>query len=208
MIQKDIFPKEDPVFSRKRANKLILKIRHGSKDSLVDNSKKELFILMKKVVVKNVNNYLKLFRNSKVSEFSFEEEEVYSEAFLIMMNCVEKFNVKRGNCFYFYYNKAMSRQFYRMLERRISRSERRDVFIEHSLNTGDTSTSSEGYSVDFVLNNLDFTEEEKRLIRSRIEKQTRKDFLEENQDISSNDYSVMLKQIKEKLNKIKEHDKL
>ena len=88
-----IFDRKDPIYDRNLANKLVLIIQKSKNNRMVDASKIDLYKLMKKIVVKNVKNYTKLSNNSAVTKDGNEEEEMYSEAFIVMIKCIEKYKV-------------------------------------------------------------------------------------------------------------------
>lgn len=164
-----------------------------------------VFMMMKDIVKKNIANYLNLLRNSEVENLP-ERDELVADCYLIFDKCVYKFILGRGYNFYFYYNKSVSRKFFRDYQRETqhnnSTTEITDVMI-----VVDSSfhSSEERGSVDLLMDQLGFTDVEKRVCKSRIAGQKTSEFLKSNPDITNSQYSKTLKVVKERLNSAKEN---
>ena len=199
----DIFDKDEPIFNRKLANRYVLMIRKGTNEE----AKLDLYRLMKKLIVKNVKNYAKLARNSSVTEACLEEAEMYGEAFIVLMKCTEKFKVKKGNCFYFYFNKSLSRNFYRMFDREVrkldgyrgyrgeanNKVKNRDVFKDDI------------YSVKFVSDCLDLDGFDKKVLESKLLFQKKDDFIVNNNDATISRYYASIRKIKSQVQILKDN---
>ena len=79
-----------------------------------------VFMMMSDIVKKNIANYINLLRNSDV-EYLPERDELVADCYLIFDKCVYKFILGRGYNFYFYYNKSLSRNFFRNYQKEIVR---------------------------------------------------------------------------------------
>lgn len=201
-----IFQRNEIPYNVKKVNRLVLIIQKTSDQRLMDESLLSLFNYMKKVVDKNINNYLLLVRNASVRE-AYESEELVIECYLIMTKCIKKYKVMKGNNFYFYFNKSLSRTLYRLFEK----EQKRNVERFESTNTSALSklTNNMSCSVDgLVLDNLNFTEVEKLICMSKVKEQKREDFLIENPNVTNNMYYICMKNIKTKLINLQRHGEL
>lgn len=196
-----IFDYDDPKFDRKLASKYVLVIKKGMGSTSTDAAKVNLFKLMKRIVVKNVKNYASLSRNSSVTEQCFEEDEMYAEAFIVMMKCVENFKVSKRNCFYFYFNKSLSRNFYRMFYKEVRKSE---VHKEYEIFSLDTFAFNDfDYeNLSLTLHNLGLDEFDKRVLESKLRYEKKDEFIVNNEDATVSRYYSSIRKIKEKLKKL------
>jgi len=202
----EIFDKDEPKFNRKLANRYLLVIKRGQ-GRQSEQAKLALYRLMKKVIVKNVNNYSSLSRNSPVTEFCLDETEMYSEAYLVMVKCVDKFKVNKKNCFYFYFNKSLSRNFYRMFDKEIRK------FEGYKGYSGDKKQADKSvdffkdgiYSVEFVAENLDLDEFDKLVLKSKMEYQKKDDFIVNTEGATIGKYYASIRKIKKQVQKLKDN---
>jgi hypothetical protein len=175
--------------------------------SATDAAKVNLFKLMKRIIVKNVKNYASLSRNSAVTEQCFEEDEMYAEAFIVMMKCVENFQVSKRNCFYFYFNKSLSRNFYRMFYKEVRKLE---VQKDYELFAMDTFVTNDfDYeSLSLTINNLGLDEFDKRVLESKLKYEKKDEFIVNNEDATVSKYYSSIRKIKEKLKKLIDNGEL
>ena len=125
---------DDLPFDRKQVNKLVLQLKSCDDDRKISNLKLELFKMMKRLIVKNIHNLKMLYRNSKISSECPEDFEIESECFLIMDKCLSNFKVNKTNCFYFYYNKSLMRNLYRMFSKEIRMSDKYQEYQGFEMN--------------------------------------------------------------------------
>lgn len=101
----------------------------------------------------------------------------------------------------------MSRCFYRSWTKEMIR-DNANVEIGEELETVNenfhTSYDHTGNSMSLFLSNFDFSELELRVINSRLIDQKTSEFLEENPDVTHNQYSQALKNIKERIQSFKD----
>jgi hypothetical protein len=198
----DIFDKDDPKFDRKLASKYVLLIKRGGNRMKTDQSKLNLYKLMKKIVIKNVKNYSNLARNSSVTERCHLESEMYGEAFIVMMKCVDNFNVNKKNCFYFYFNKSLSRNFYRMFDKEVRKyNSHRDWKVSFK-SSNDHFTREEIYSVNMVIDNLKLDSFDKKVLMSKMLYEKKDDFIVNNEGATVSKYYNSIRKIKEQLQKL------
>lgn len=202
-----IFDYDDPKFNRKLASKYVLVIKRGGAGKTLDAAKVNLFKLMKRIIVKNVKNYASLSRNSSVTEQCFEEEEMYAEAFIVMMKCVENFQVSKRNCFYFYFNKSLSRNFYRMFYKEVRKFE---VHKEYEIFSIDTFAVNDfDYeSLNLTIHNLGLDEFDKKVLESKLRYEKKDEFIVNNEDATVSKYYSSIRKIKDKLKKLIDNGEL
>lgn len=166
--------------------------------------KNVVFKMMKDVVKKNIRNYLNLLCNG--TSIPVEEipttDELVADCYLIFDKCLTKYKLGCGYNFYFYFNKSMSRCFYRSWTKEMSR-DNSHVEIGEALETVNerfhTSSDSASNSISLFLSTFNFNTLEMRVIKSRLSGQKTSEFLKLNTDVTHNQYSVALKAIKERI---------
>lgn len=188
----------------KFVNKCIKIIRYSGKESRINAYKNLLFKMMKDVVKKNIANYLNLLRNAEIKNVPARDELV-SECYIIFDKCVSGFTINKNNNFYFYFNKSLSRNFYRSYQKEVFRKNNNVEVTEvlEIVNKG-FHDYREPDTMDLLMSTLQFNEIDKRICRSKLSGQNLSDFFKDNPDIKKTDYSESLKKIKAILIKYKE----
>lgn len=171
--------------------------------------KNVVFKMMKDVVKKNMRNYLNLLTNgtSIPQDEIPTEDELVADCYLIFDKCLTKYKLGCGYNFYFYFNKSMSRCFYRAWTKEMSR-DNSSVEIGEALETVNarfhTSADSTSNSMNLLLDSLGVNSLERRVIKSRLAGQKTGEFLKANTDVTHNQYSQALKNVKVLLKKFKD----
>lgn len=164
-----------------------------------------VFMMMKDVVKKNIANYLNLLRNSELEHIP-ERDELIADCYLIFDKCVYKFMLGRGYNFYFYFNKSLSRNFFRDYQKETKHNNSTTEITDVMTVVNSSFHSSEDrVTIDLLMDQLGFTELEKRVCKSRIAGHKTSEFLKANKDVTNSQYSRILKTVKEKLNSAKEN---
>ena len=213
-----IFQTVEIPYNVRKVNKLVLIIQKTTDQKLIDKSNMQLFNYMKKVVDKNVNNYLLLVRNSGIRD-GYEVNELTIECFIILSKCIKKYKVSKKNNFYFYYNKSLSRTLFRIFEKEQKHNVERshiqtsagDLEGKSTLSNRDEMKLSNNIELSvegILLDTLNMTEVEKLICISKVKEQKREDFLIENPTITNNTYYLSMKSIKVKLLKLKQNGEL
>lgn len=188
----------------KFVNKCLKIIRYSGKESRINAYKNLLFKMMKDVVKKNIANYLNLLRNAEVKDVPARDELV-SECYIIFDKCVSGFTIDKNHNFYFYFNKSLSRNFYRSYQKEVFRKnnsvEVTDVL--EIVNSG-FHDYREPDTMDLLMSTLQFNEIDKRICRSKLSGENLSDFFKNNPDIKKTDYYESLKKIKAILIKYRE----
>ena len=211
MSLESMFFKHDFPYNAKLVEKLVVR----AKDENNKNRfylKHLVFKMMKEVVKKNIINYINLLRglHSDIIKIS-DSDDLITDCYLVYDKCIDKYIANAGYNFYFYFNKSLLRNFFRLYTDALNKiKSEMDIEDEYVvLKRISYSESAKEYgSVDLLMKLLGFNEVEKRICKSKIEQQSNADFLKNNEDISSSKYNASLKHIKEMLIKYKEQGEL
>lgn len=200
-----VYFKKDYHYKAKFVNRCIAIIRFSKNEKRVRAYKNLVFKMMKDIVKKNISNYVNLLQNTERKDTLPERDELVADCFLIFDKCLEKYKLGKGYNFYFYFNKSLSRNFFRDYQKELQRNNNHVEVTEalETVNEGFHDTR-EPDTTELLMIHLGLDETEKRICRSRMLGQKTSEFLEENPDISNGLYSRCLKRIKEVLNEFKE----
>lgn len=165
-----------------------------------------LFKMMKDVVRKNIANYLNLTSGLELHNGQATRDELIAECYMVFDKCVEKFKLGRGYNFYFYYNKSLSRKFFRDYQRVLTHTA--DIEITDAIATVvdgfRVSAVNVDSTMDMLISSLDLNEIEDRVCRSLLLGKRGTEFIRENTDITNAQYSRALQRVKEVLRMFKE----
>lgn len=190
------------VYNAKIVNKVIAFIKFSKSERRRQAFSVLLFKMMHNVVKKNISNYRNLaFKssNSYVPEFN----ELVSDCYIIMMNCVKGYKISKRHNFYFYYNKALSRNFFRDFKRELKHGDGSVMTNDDALkNNTDYSSTCNIDTIDIIFKNYNLTPIEIRLCYHKMEGKKVSDFVEQN-GITISTYNKILKSIRNKIKDIK-----
>lgn len=185
-------------YNRKRINTIIMRIRYGRRKPLtIKGYKTYIFKAMKDIVEKNIQNYLNLLNNSPCRDIP-EYDEILSECYIVFDKCLEKYKVSKYNDFYYYFNKALSRNFYRCYQREVNFPQT-ELTNEISLIHPKLADTNGTDTTELLLHNLNFTEFEKVVCRSKLRGEKGTEFLRKNNHITQKQYNEALNKIKKVL---------
>jgi hypothetical protein len=186
--------------------KIYLKLNEfAKKDKKINNLKWDVFYMMKKIILKNINNYQKLCRNSPLGSNFNCNDELESECFLVFENCIYKFNSNDGkNDFYFYFNKSLSRCLYKIFLRNIKDLDivsSASSFLDFSNEDSHVfdkflKNSQNELSIDFIVSNFNLDEDCISIILSKLKGERMSEFIKDNENINQRIYDKNLKKIK------------
>lgn len=189
-------------YNQKIVNKAIIVIKFSGNDERVRNYSLLLFKMMHNVVNKNITNYKNLILNSPIEHVP-DFNELVSDCYIIMMNCVRGYKISKRNNFYFYYNKALSRRFFRDFQKELKHSNKNIITTDDEVkNNSLYCVSNEFDETELVLEKYRLTEFEKELCRHRLEGGRVNDFIKI-KTITLSAYNKILHSIKNKLKDIK-----
>ena len=193
-------------YKAKLVNEWIRIIKFSDNEKRSAAFKIVVFKMMKDIVKKNVCNCLNLLNGAGKRDMP-ERDELISECYIIFDKCISKYNLEKGNNFYFYYNKSISRHFFKFYQKE---SNNLSVELTEAISSVHPKLhdSSEPDIMGALLKHFNFDETDKRIIYSRLNGKKISEFLEENDDISNNQYSKSLQKIKELLTYYKERGEL
>lgn len=208
MSLESLYFRKDFYYNAALVEKLIKIIQTSTDSKRIQVFKTLVFKMMKDVVKKNIANYLNLLHNVNSTDIP-ERDELIADCFIVFDKCVNKFLVGRGYNFYFYFNKSLSRNFFREYYKKIHSNNATvdvtDVMI--IVNKSFHVRESQG-SIGLLLDTLEFTDLEKRICVSKINGQKISDFLKANKDVTNSQYARSLKVIKAKLTEARENKEI
>lgn len=205
MSKGKVFGRKTWKYRRKLMNTCIMRIRYGNRSERTINGYKTfVFKSMKEIVHKNIMNYLNLLNSTSCRDLP-EYDEVLSECYLIFEKCLWKFKIKKNNNFYFYFNKALSRNFYRYYQKETNHSNV-ELSPEISLFHPSLQQRHSENSISMIMHHLQFSELEIRITNSRLSGERISEFLKRNSDITQKQYIESLKHIKSILLNIKDKE--
>lgn len=205
-LENNIF-KTDYYYKPKSVNKFLVMIKFGNTEKRRLAFKNLVFRMMKDIVIKNISNYLNLLNNTPMKDNLPDRDELVSECFIIFNKCIEKYKVHPSHNFYFYFNKSLSRNFFRDYQRSLT-NDRIELTEAMSTCHPELRESEKTNTIFILMENMNFTELEKRISQSRLLGQKTSEFLEENPDVTSVEYSKALKHIKEMLKELQKRGEI
>ena len=199
MSLEGVYFKNDYHYKAKFVNKCIAIIRFSKDEKRINAYKNLVFRMMKDIVKKNISNYLNLLRGTYRKDTLPERDELVADCYIIFDKCLEKYIINKKYNFYFYFNKSLSRNFFRYYQKELQRSS--GVEMTEALTTVNSGfhDNKQPDTSELLLSNLGLSDLEKMICRSRMLGQKTSEFLKENTDITNGQYSKSLKKIKEVL---------
>jgi len=201
MSLESFYFKKDYPYRVEFVNKCVEIIRFEEDEKRCAAYKNLVFRMMKKVVKKNIGNYLNLLRAVVDKNLIPSNDELIADCYLVFDKCLERYIIEPKNNFYFYFNKSLSRNFYREYQRLLktnSNTEITDVLIS-SKKELHCDAEADLSIIKQSIKNLGLNDIEVRICFSKIEGQKRTAFLEQNKDITNTQYNKSLKRVKEVL---------
>lgn len=192
------FLRREYKYNRKFINVCIMRIRFGKRsEKAIRGYKTYVFKAMRDIVKKNIQNYLNLLNGSPCRDIP-EYDEIISECYIVFDKCLEKYKVTKYNNFYFYFNKALSRNFYRCYQKELNFP---NVELSSEIATvhPDLASHKSVDTTELLLHNLKFSEIEIMVCRSRLNGEKGTEFLRKNKEITQKQYNDAMKNIKDVL---------
>lgn len=194
------------LYRQKFINTCIMRIKYGHRsERTIRGYKMYIFKMMHDIIKKNICNFINLITNGTECREIPEHDDVITDVYITFDKCIEKYKVSKGRKFYYYFNKSLSRNFFREYKKiqRQMNAEMNDVMeVSHP----NLQFKTHNYTIEVLMDNLHLNNVEKRIVRSRIAGQKITDFLKENKDISNNQYLSVLKKLKTIINEARENE--
>lgn len=205
MYQRKIF-KKDYKYKRKFINACILRIRFGKRSSkTIKGYKTYIFKAMKGIVNKNICNYINLLEGSPCRDIP-QYDEILAECYIIFDKCLEKYKVLKNNSFYFYFNKAMSRRFYKCYQKELNMPYL-ELSKEMTVVLPSLSTKKSVDTIELLFHSLGINEIERRVCLSKLHGESGTEFLRKNKDVSQKQYTLALHNVKKLLTDLVQKNK-
>ena len=183
-----------------------MRIKYGHRsERTIRGYKMYIFKMMHDIIKKNICNFINLLTNGTEYREIPEHDDVITDVYITFDKCIERYKVSKGKKFYYYFNKSLSRNFFREYKKRQRQlnTEMNDIMeVSHP----NLQFRTHNYTTEVLMENLCLNEVEKRIVRSRLAGQKITDFLKENKDISNNQYLSALKKMKAMINEARENE--
>lgn len=206
-LQKKIFRKKSYRYKNQFINSCIMRIRYGQRSVRTLNGYK-LFIFksMKDMITKNINNCINLIKNGTSARECPTFDELLSDCYIVFETCLVKYKVRRNHSFYFYFNKSLSRNFYRLYKREINMPclelSEEITICHHSLRASNEIDYTQSFLEKLGLSDLEIL-----ICKSKMNDEKKTDFLKNNPTCSDKTYNIAFKHIKEVIIKLQEQKK-
>lgn len=193
---------EKTIYKPQAASRCVILAKRCSDPSVVEQSKFELFKLLSTILVKNIENFYFLSKNYR--DVFHTREDLIGEAYIVFEACLKNFDFRKGKIFYFYYNKALTRAFSRIIDRSYYKHSSSIRFKpEHeSVIMFNASSRQNPDFTDFYFDQFRLTDKERRVVKARMEKKKIQTFLDENKDMNWTTYFASLNGAKGKLSEL------
>lgn len=198
--------KSNFLYNKKEVYKNLIKIKKSTNHRVVDEAKLEVFLSLRTIVMKNIENFYIL--SKPYQEIIHTKDDLISECYIVLDNCISKLDLRKFSTFHWYYNKSLTWRMQRIIENTYYKY-RGSVRVDEDLEEFVFSkmfSNSDVDLLDFQLNNFGITEEEKVLMLSKVNKVKIKDYIEENNGMTWNKYFKLFSSIKEKLKTLKDEN--
>lgn len=201
--------KRDYHYKAKFINRCIAIIRFTKSEKRRRAYKNLVFKMMKDIVKKNIANYLNLLSGLEIrGDMLPSRDELVADCYIIFDKCLEKYKLGKGYNFYFYFNKSLSRNFFRDYQKAMQRCNGVEITEPLTVVNSKFHDYTPMDTTELLLIHLGLSELEKRICRSRMLGQKSSEFLVKNPDVNSGQYSKALKRIKEVLIEFKKRGEI
>jgi hypothetical protein len=201
-VYQNLLMNADETFHTKLISKWLIQLKYSKSDRQKDELKMKIFLGSSKLFVKAINNFFSLIKTTAKEKVLHSPEDIASECYMVMSNCVDNLDIKNIKKFYFYVNTSLNRRMYRLYERNY----KKHFDIVPNTNENLTKTMNRGFTDHFDMSSVDlsdFTQLELDIIKFKYTGNKLNVFLKTIQ-ISSAQYYENLELIKVKL--IKRYD--
>lgn len=174
-----------------------MRIKYGHRsERTIRGYKMYIFKMMHDIIKKNICNYINLLMNGTNLTEIPKHDDVLTDVYIMFDKCLDKYKVSKGRKFYYYFNKSLSRNFYREYQRIQKRTYSEAENVEEAVHPN-LRYNEDSYTVGVLMDNLGFTDTEKRIVESRLKGQYITEFLKENTDVTQIQYANAMKRMKD-----------
>lgn len=196
-----VYFKKGLYYNNKQVEYYINIIQTSDNDKRVSAFSNLVFHMMKDIVNKNIANYIKLMHSIKEE---INKDEMISECYIIFDTCIHKYKCYTGYNFYFYFNKSLSRSFFRLYTKAMKRINHITIMDDmSSLIHFELDVKDNVGSIELLLETMNLTGLERRICESKIYQQKSVEFLKLNTDVTEDEYLTTIKQLKNRFKKAK-----
>lgn len=205
MMTYNYFLRCKTLYSNKEVVRCLTIIKKSTNKRAVDSAKLRLLDQLNQIITKNIDNFFNIIKKNTDKEPIHTKDDMVGECYIVLQNCINLFEIKKGKYFFWYYNKALTRAFIRVIEKSYYKHRFLDQVDEKFEDTVFTVMANQEQDLaEYYLSSYGLTKVEKRVAKALINGEKLRDFLKINKDISWNKYYIILATIKKKLEPLKE----
>nr|DAS96422.1 MAG TPA: hypothetical protein [Caudoviricetes sp.] len=192
-------------------NVIIRAIKRGEySEDAASRMRHLIFRMMKVVIMKNCNNYLRLMKNTIRKELTPEMSELITDCFDVMYTCINNYNACGDFDFYFYFNKALSRYFFKRYQNCLATQEKAveigDVMMAVDRKFIDSQRTD--MELEMLLSQIDIKGFDREVVMLKISGEKIDDFLARHPDKTKADFSRSMSKIKAILSNLRNRGEL
>lgn len=192
------------VYSNKEVIKCLIIIKKSNNQRSIDKAKIKLLDQLHQIITKNIDNFFNMIKNID-KEPIHTKDDMVGESYIVLQNCIGLFQIKKGKYFFWYYNKALTRAFIRVMEKNYQKHRLLDsVDEEYEDLVFSIMANQEQDLMEYYIDSYGLDKLEKRVAMALLNGDKIRDFLKVNKDISWNKYYVILSSIKKKFEPLRE----
>lgn len=184
-------------FETKKILKYLIQLKYSNNVRMKDELKMKIFIGASKLFIKAINNFSSLTQNISNEKMLHTPEDVASECYLVMSNCIDNLQIQNVKKFYFYLNTSLNRRMFRLYERNY----KKHFDVVNNTEDNIIKMRNKGYNHHFDMSEIDlndFNELELEIIKFKFTGDKLSNFLKK-EHIPSTQYYEILEGIKVKL---------
>lgn len=172
-------------------------------------TKKVIFFMMRRVVLRGVAKFVNTNKN-RSNDTTFGSDDIVSELYMVLSNCVDKFDTRLKKDFYFYFNSSVSRRVGRISDYKIVNNDEitfsryqtyispeGEINVEEFLEDKSYVRGNEGEVMDYI-NSIPWLDKEHGVLESLKQGRGVNDVMREN-GINKAEYVSIMQSIRSKI---------
>ena len=102
MYNYEFLERADAQFDKKEFARDFYKIRKSKRDLIVTNAKARVFLSLRVITVKNIENFFSICKKYNYTDLIHTRNDLVTEFYIIFDKCLKGFNIKEKTNFYWY----------------------------------------------------------------------------------------------------------
>lgn len=185
-------------FEAKLISKYLIQLKYSNNNRVKDELKWKIFISTSKLFVKAINNFFYLVQTIPFEKIIHTNEDIASECYIVMSNCIDNLQIHHIKKFYFYLNTSLNRHIFRLYEKNY----KKHFDVVNNIDSNVLRAENKGYLHHFDMSSIDlvdFNELEINIIKFKMSGGGKLSVFLKKEKLSSIDFFEKLELIKIKL---------